>query len=189
MKVFFDTEFTGLYKDTNLISIGLVSEDGKEFYAEIDDDKLKYVDSWVEENVLANTVTYGDEWVLNIVEDENNFYVGSKEDIGEALREWFAQFDEVELVSDVCHYDMVLLIDLFGTAFDLPDNVGASCHDINQDIASLYKISEHEAFDYSREKILEGHNINTEGAKHNAMYDARVIKAIYEILQKEIDEV
>ena len=87
------------------------------------------IDSWVEENVLANTVTYGDEWVLNIVEDENNFYVGSKEDIGEALREWFAQFDEVELVSDVCHYDMVLLIDLFGTAFDLPNNVGASCHD------------------------------------------------------------
>ena len=39
MKVFFDTEFTGLYKDTNLISIGLVSEDGKEFYAEIDDDR------------------------------------------------------------------------------------------------------------------------------------------------------
>ena len=34
MKIFFDTEFTGLHKDTSLISIGLVDEDGKTFYAE-----------------------------------------------------------------------------------------------------------------------------------------------------------
>ena len=32
MKIFFDTEFTGLHKNTTLISIGLVSETGDEFY-------------------------------------------------------------------------------------------------------------------------------------------------------------
>jgi DNA polymerase III epsilon subunit-like protein len=39
MKIFFDTEFTGLHKDTTLISIGLVSEDNRKFYAELIDYK------------------------------------------------------------------------------------------------------------------------------------------------------
>ena len=34
MNIYFDCEFTGLYKDTKLISIGLISDDGKQFYAD-----------------------------------------------------------------------------------------------------------------------------------------------------------
>jgi hypothetical protein len=37
LKVFLGTEFTGLYQNTSLVSIGLVTEDGKTFYAEFDD--------------------------------------------------------------------------------------------------------------------------------------------------------
>lgn len=37
MKIFFDTEFTGLHKDTTLVSIGMVSEDNRQFYAELTD--------------------------------------------------------------------------------------------------------------------------------------------------------
>ena len=37
MNIFFDTEFTGLQKDTDLISIGLISENNDVFYAEITD--------------------------------------------------------------------------------------------------------------------------------------------------------
>ncbi|BCB25296.1 hypothetical protein SKTS_01820 [Sulfurimicrobium lacus] len=37
MLIFFDTEFTELGIDPRLISIGLVSEDGREFYAEMSD--------------------------------------------------------------------------------------------------------------------------------------------------------
>jgi hypothetical protein len=36
-KIFFDTEFTGLHQGTTLISIGLISECGKTFYAEFTD--------------------------------------------------------------------------------------------------------------------------------------------------------
>jgi uncharacterized protein YprB with RNaseH-like and TPR domain len=32
MKIFFDTEFTGLRQHTTLISIGMVAEDGREVY-------------------------------------------------------------------------------------------------------------------------------------------------------------
>lgn len=182
MKVFFDTEFSGLYKNTNLISIGLISEDGKQFYAEIEDEKLKNLDKWIEENVLIHTVNYGDALVLDIVNDENDFYIGDKQSIAQELKEWFAQFDEVQLISDVCHYDMVLLIDLFGTAFDLPENVCAACHDINQDIAMYEHITEQEAFDRNREDFLLNHKIEVMGAKHNAMYDAKVIREIYRII-------
>ncbi|MEO8022867.1 hypothetical protein [Polaromonas sp.] len=37
MLIFFDTEFTDLKPDSKLISIGLVSEAGREFYAELSD--------------------------------------------------------------------------------------------------------------------------------------------------------
>ena len=96
------------------------------------------------------------------------------------FKNWLKQFDEVQFVSDVCHYDMVLLIDIFGGAFDLPKNVSAVCHDINQDIARYYGISEREAFDKSREDIVsELYGRFIAGDKHNALYDAEVIKAIY----------
>ena len=37
MKIFFDTEFTGLHKNTTLVSIGMVAENGHTFYAELND--------------------------------------------------------------------------------------------------------------------------------------------------------
>ena len=52
-------------------------------------------------------------------------------------------------------------------------------------LEAITNSTEKEAFDYSREKILEGHNVSTFGEKHNSLYDARVIKAIDEILRSE----
>jgi hypothetical protein len=80
---------------------------------------------------------------------------------------------------------MVLLIDLFGTAFDLPENVSPSCHDINQDIANAYNLSDTEAFSESREGLL---NDFIEGEKHNALYDAEVIRALYVQMIKKQNE-
>ena len=37
MLIFFDTEFTDLHVEARLISIGLIAEDGREFYAELSD--------------------------------------------------------------------------------------------------------------------------------------------------------
>ena len=187
MKIYVDTEFTGLHKDTTLISIGLVSECGKTFYGECYDYDENQIDTWIQENVLNHT-TYLSEIAKTecmSVSKENMYLVASKERLGEYLKEWFSQFDKVELVSDVCHYDMVLLIDLFGTAFDLPPQVSASCHDINQDIARYYGIDSIEAFDVSREDLLLNEfSVRIDGRKHNALYDARVIKAIDKFINK-----
>lgn len=182
MKVFFDTEFTGLHKNTTLISIGLVDEDGRTFYAEFLGYDSNQVDDWIQENVIAH-LNLGNYEHYGFFKD-NTTVCGNKEFIKKHLENWLSKYDEVELISDCCHYDMVLFIDIFGGAFDIPKQVNPACHDINQDIAKYCHISEREAFDYSREKILKFSNININGDKHNSLYDAKVIKEIYNIMYK-----
>lgn len=181
MNIYFDTEFTGLHKDTTLISIGLISENDKTFYAEFIDYDKSQVDAWIKENVIDNLIIkdYGvkkDTWNETTVK-------GNKTLIKFYLSMWLAQFESVQLVSDVSHYDMVLFIDIFGSAWDLPKNVNPSCHDINQDIANYLEIDEKDAFDENRERLLIYFDEKSElpsGAKHNSLYDAKVIKGLYE---------
>ena len=174
MNVYFDTEFTGLQKDTTLISIGCIDENERTFYAELTDYDKKQVNDWIQENVIDN-LTLGKKPDIKI-ENDNYEIVGNKKAVAKALKEWLEEYDEVQLISDVCHYDMVLFIDLFGSAFDIPENVNAACHDINQDIAKYLGISEKEAFDYTREDLVDR---GISGDKHNSLYDAKVIKSIY----------
>lgn len=47
MKVFFDTEFTGLHQHTTLVSIGMVAEDGRNFYAELTDFDQTQANDWI----------------------------------------------------------------------------------------------------------------------------------------------
>lgn len=191
MKIFFDTEFTGLHKNTSLISIGLVDEKGRTFYAEFLGYDKNQVDDWIQENVIDHlkfkhvTNNWSDKSDPN-----NTVCVGYTYYVRDELSHWLSEYEEVQLVSDVCHYDMVLFIDIFGGAFDLPSNVNAACHDINQDIAKKFNVSEKEAFDISRESIIKTHNlllsnytylILVDGDKHNSLHDAKVIKGIYEI--------
>lgn len=186
MKIFFDTEFTGLHKDTTLISIGCVDEDGRSFYAELSDYDKSQCDEWINENVISHLeYPKGVHGIFRIGRYGQTSAFGKVGFVREKLTEWLAKYDEVQMVSDVCHYDMVLFISIFGTAFDLPKGVNAACHDINQDIAQFMHISESEAFDASREGILANNEITIQGDKHNALYDAKVIRALYDLVREE----
>lgn len=183
MKLFFDTEFTGLHKNTTLISIGIISENGQSFYAEFTDYDESQCDDWIITNVIDNLV-YGrkpNDYYYYYTDEQKTRVVGSKANIKLRLLEWLDQFEDIQFVSDVSHYDFVLLVDIFGSSWDLPSNVSPCCHDINQDIAIYYHISEKSAFDMSREEILDSHGQHIVGRKHNSFYDAEVIKKIYEI--------
>ena len=223
MKLFFDTEFTGLRKDTTLISIGIVSEDGRKFYAELTDYNENQCNKWINQNVVKNLhlphIPWHSKCTENIKKLEEDGYVisqnphipregalmeydyfksdnenmtalGDSHWIGIALNEWLKQFDTIQFVSDVSHYDFVLLIELItngGTALDLPDNISAVCHDINQDIAQHFGVTDAEAFDMSREQIMNdlcGSEAIVTGDKHNSLYDAEVIRAIYKEIEK-----
>ena len=186
MKIFFDCEFTGLHKNTTLISIGIVSEDDRTFYAEFIDYDGNQVDDWVRDNVISFLQYNGDKMrhvsnrSLSTDGKVRSYSIELSDTFGVVRGElisWLRQFDSVEFISDVCHYDMVLLVDLIGSTDDF--RYCPACHDINQDISRYYGISLAEAFDKSREEILDSFNHDILGNKHNSMYDAKVIKAIY----------
>ena len=197
MKIYFDTEFTGLKKDTTLVSIGLITEDGESFYAELTDFDKSYKDEWFVNNVLNNLLLDKEK---NAKKKTPEFFVyttkeeyfiaektvrGTKNEVSYELYRWLKDFVFIQLVSDVCHYDMVLFIDLFGGAFDMLPSITPACHDINQDIAEFCKITEREAFEKNREKLLLENGIQLpKGKKHNSMYDAKIIKMIDEMIRR-----
>ena len=196
MKLFFDTEFTGLHKNTTLISVGIVAEDGRRFYGVLNDFDRTQCTKWIKKNVLKGVVEDLLCIPVSLIEDigedgkYRDFWIvsGNKRLVSIHLNRWLnwiGGYDSIQFVSDVCHYDFVLLIDLItngGTAFDLPGNISPVCHDMNQDIARFYKVTDAEAFDMDREQIMNdlcGQDYIVNGNKHDAMYDAEVIRAIW----------
>lgn len=198
--VYFDCEFTGLQKETDLISIGLVDYYGRTFYAEFTDYRKELISEdnrkWMKENVIANLthpddVTEGNDWTIT----------GTKEKVRAKLFEWLQPFFDrtimVQFVSDVCHYDFVLLIDLLmngGDALGLSKSLMSPvCYDLNSDIALLLDRDENAnqqnymptrlAFDVSREELAKQLDPTLEfdeDDKHNALHDAKIIRTIHQ---------
>lgn len=184
-RIFFDTEFTGLHKGTTLISIGLITDEGERFYAELTDFDESQCDNWIQQNVLDNLILTGNETLAKTLGEDKmtTVVLGNKNEVRAELLKWLDDFgDDIQFVSDVCHYDMVLLCDLIAeTAILIPSYINPFCHDITQDIAMILDISEADAFDFSRENLLKNRGISLpKGQKHNALYDAEVIKIIYD---------
>lgn len=165
MKVFFDTEFTGLHKNTTLVSIGLITERGETFYAELNDYDKGQCDEWIQTNVIDN---------LNIPDEHGKQKVktfkGDTKYVTDKLKSWINNLGPVEMWSDCLAYDWVLFNHLFGHAFNIPKNV----YYIPFDICTLFKIKGIDP-DINREEFA-----GIDGKKHNSLHDAKVIKACYE---------
>jgi len=174
-KVFFDTEFTGLHQKTTLISIGLVADSGETFYAEFNDFDNDQVDEWLRENVIAN-LQFNGIYQIREGDKKNVRYKSHAQNVKELLIEWLSQFNEVEIWSDCLSYDWVLFNEIFGHAFNIPKNV----YYIPFDICTLFKIKGVDP-DISREKFGCG-EVCSEMKKHNALWDAQVIKMCYDKL-------
>lgn len=176
MKVFFDTEFTGLHQNTTLISIGLITDEGHTFYAELYDYDKNQIDEWLQTNVLGNMKfdgtpqgTYFSATDIRSIE-----MCGNKEDVAEELKSWLEQFEAIEMWSDCLSYDWVLFNQLFGHAFNIPRSVFY----IPFDLCTLMKMKGVDP-DINREEFA-----GMTGRKHNALHDARVIKECYEKLMQ-----
>lgn len=200
-KLFFDTEFTGLRQNTSLISIGIITEDNHTFYAEFTDYKLLQVNKWLRENVI-NKLYLNDEFISKHtsleMEDINNISFsyrqtpedwlvkGNSEYIKDKLLNWLNHIkgtskEKFEIWSDCLSYDWVLFNDLLGeTALDIPDCI----YYIPFDICTLMKIKGVDP-DISREKFGCGSVYEPMlKQKHNALWDARVIKMCYDKLME-----
>jgi hypothetical protein len=180
-KIFFDTEFTGLHQNTTLISLGLISECGKTFYAEFTDYDSSQVDSWLKENVIEKLMLQK----FDIEKDYNPYsdsviFKSDTEHIKQALEHWLHQFGAVEMWSDCLSYDWVLFCQIWGHAFNIPENV----YYIPFDICTMFKMKDIDP-DVNREKFGCG-EVYSEMPKHNALWDARVIKMCYEKLHSYV---
>ena len=189
-KVFFDTEFTGLHQNTTLISIGLISECGKTFYAEFNDYDKTQIDKWLQNNVINNLKFKEpkqgeDEYYVATRSEENkapndlykSFSIELRDEtsvVKHQLLQWLEQFEQVEIWSDCLSYDWVIFNQIFGHAFYIPKNV----YYIPFDICTLFKVKGIDP-DINREEFAK---MQDGSQKHNALWDAKVIKRCFELL-------
>ena len=160
MKYFFDTEFIEDGKTIELISIGVVAEDGRELYcisSEFDD---LNANDWVRENVLSKLPH---PWRRA---DAPVWF--TREAIKNQVLAFVGQ-DKPEFWGYFADYDWVVFCWLFGTMMNLPKDWPMYCRDIKQ-----------LCDDMGNPKLPDQEN------EHNALDDAKWNKAAYEFL-KEID--
>lgn len=183
----------------------------KSFYAEFTDFDINRCDDWVKENVVGrlrwrnkvkeHNPNFINEWEM----------VLNTEEITKDLKTWLSEFSDyqIQFVCDCGTWDWYWLVQLLATwevknlreytchgcgdpnfgakTFPfktglpkLPDNISPVPEDLNDLIARTQNISVREAFDLNRE-VLAMKPIN--GQKHNALWDAKVIKEIYQKLK------
>lgn len=116
MRYWFDTEFIEDGKTIDLLSIGIVSEDGRELYLEILEADWSKASPWVKENVLAHM--------------GKGPTVGRQEAKCRVLD--FIGTEKPEIWAYYADYDWVALCQLFGTMMDLPKGWPMYCRDVKQ---------------------------------------------------------
>ncbi len=118
MRYFIDTEFmeSGPLFQVTLLSIGIVAEDGREFYAVNREADHTLANDWVKANVLPHL---GKKNVMNHV------------DIGHAVVKFIGD-DRPIFWGYYADYDWVVFCQLFGAMIDLPQGWPMYCRDIKQ---------------------------------------------------------
>jgi len=130
MRYWIDTEFIEDGKTIDLISIGIVAQDGREMYIELEDADLSRASPWVRENVIPH---------LEGCRCESKGL--------NACNVWWRSTARL-MVMDFCDpelygipefwgyyadYDWVALCQLFGTMLDLPTGWPMYCRDLRQE--------------------------------------------------------
>lgn len=148
MKFFIDTEFieSGPGKPIQLISIGMVSELGAEYYAISSEFAPFTASEWVKANVLAGLEAHVERKPLSVIAKEiQEFVFGAA---GDSAPEFWGYYSD---------YDWVVFCQIFGTMMDLPKGFPMYCRDLKQ------------WCDESGSPTLP----KQESAEHNALSDAK----------------
>jgi len=174
--IFYDSEFTGLHQHTTPISMGFSSASGAEFYAEFTDYDRAQCDEWIEANVLART-----RWLLKgktgpwaAQEGGLSLCLGDRAFVAARLEAWLGQFAAVEIWADCLAWDWVLFCELFGGALRVPRQVFYMPHDL----ATLFHCRGY-CPDTSRAEFAGLAAQEAAGHCHNALWDARLVKACH----------
>jgi len=158
MKYWYDTEFIEDGHTIDLISIGVVAEDGRTYYAistEFDESKAS---QWVKDNVI-----------VHLSKADNPCERKSRQQIKEDLLNFCApeKYGKPEFWGYYSAYDHVVLCQLFGTMMELPKGWPMFTQDIQQ----------------LRVSLGDPDLLKQDSSEHHALADALWTKQAYEFLQ------
>lgn len=174
MRVFYDCEFLEDGKTIELISIGMVAEDGRELYLVNRDAPWRKIkrDAWLTANVLVSLPQPHGDWINHMPKrwpiDFHNPAVRGRDVIAGAVRDFLRATPDVELWADYAAHDHVALCQLFGRMIDLPKGVPMFTHD----------------FQHELRRAGSPEMPNQASMMHNALDDARHLKACFDSLHK-----
>jgi hypothetical protein len=143
-RVFYDTEFLENGRTIDLISIGMVSDDGREYYAVNRDMPVRRIrgHQWLMDNVVP-ALPHGQGDRRNHVPAKDLFdsmdpVVKRRRTIAREVAAFIqAAGDDVELWAWYGAYDHVALAQLWGPMIDLPDGVPMWTNDLRQEAHRL----------------------------------------------------
>lgn len=165
MKYFMDTEFIEDGKYIDLLSIGIVAEDGRKLYLEAMEADFNMANDWVKANViphmhdckLPGDCVMGD---LCPVVDKN--------DMKRTILAFMdpQKYGDPEIWGYYADYDWVVFCQIFGTMVDLPRGFPMYCLDLKQ-LSMMLGNPEHP---------------KQTSTEHNAMADALYNQELYQFL-------
>lgn len=150
MRIFYDTEFLEDGRHIELISIGMVAEDGREYYAVNRDMPKRKIrkHKWLMENVVPSLPhAHGDErnmqigWLFNPFDRR----VKGKDQIANEVADFIlgpghrssSELPHVELWAWYGAYDHVALAQLWGPMINLPEGIPMWTNDLRQECERL----------------------------------------------------
>jgi hypothetical protein len=178
MRYYLDTEFHEDGRTIDLISLGLVAEDGREFYACSLDAELHRCharDTWLMDNVLTKLPPYSDPAWMHRTQIRDRLLDFMLHPLPYRPGEPTAQRDpiggtSIAMWAYYADYDWVAFCQLFGRMIDLPPQLPKWCRDLKQlsvDVGS------------------PKHPPKLKDGEHNALADARWNRDLHVILEKE----
>jgi len=160
MRFWLDTEFIDDGRTIELLSIALVSETGREYYAVSKDADWSRASEWVEKNVLPYLDRVESKPRAQIRHEILRFIHGILE------KESPGAHKEPEIWAWYAAYDWVVFCQLFGTMMDLPDGLPRYIRDVK-----------HLADDLGNPRLPSRHK-----GEHHALEDAKWARKAWEIL-------
>ena len=173
VKYFLDTEFIEYPNTIQLISIGFVADDGREYYAISSEYDYNVASDWVKDNVIEPIYK---ETYRNVEIDVFHKYCGIPNYIiADEIKNFVGYPDykngKPEFWGYFADYDWVSFCWLFGAMIDLPEGFPMYCNDLIQ--------------------VLKQYNLpklpKPEG-EHNALVEAKWNKILYDYIQKWLNE-
>lgn len=168
--VFVDAEYTGEHTKTTLVSLGLVGINDESLYVTLNDYDRDQVTPWLREKVLSLI--------------DSNQSVNRKTAF-QKVSSWLEKYaagEKLSLISAGKTHDLTLLFELWHEAFPerkyfhnlycLPDYLNHSAH---FDLPTIFFLAGVDP-GTSREEFID-HAIA--GKKHDALYDAKVVKECF----------